>query len=219
MKELLVLGDSHALTFEHSQRFKKKFCKYSWDSLIVVGATISGLQNPNSKTQAMPLFIDKLGDKKRDTILILLGEVDLGFIVWFRAQKYNEDVNVIFDDVVLKYQEFINYVKRYCDNLIVISAPLPTIPDDRKEGEVAQLRASIKATQEERTHLTVKFNLLMQKWVIKSGYSYLNLDEACLGDNGLVINDLLNSEKADHHYDKKKYTDLLLTELENYLDH
>ena len=82
---LLVLGDSHANVFRHWRiriflpRTKFQFC-------IVGGATVSGLDNPNSQTQAIHHFSDALASTSATVIITLLGEVDTGFVIWYRAK-------------------------------------------------------------------------------------------------------------------------------------
>ena len=55
-KKVLVLGDSHTAIFSHNSL--KQFFEPKYLLLVqtVGGATISGLSNPNSQTQALPIF-------------------------------------------------------------------------------------------------------------------------------------------------------------------
>ena len=54
--KLLILGDSHCEVFR-SPIFKEGIFKnYDLTLELVHGATISGIENPNSKTQALPIF-------------------------------------------------------------------------------------------------------------------------------------------------------------------
>jgi hypothetical protein len=216
-KKILVLGESHAFVFAHSSRFKTTFNNYDWDVLAVMGATISGLDNPNSKTKALPKFKEKLEDGYRDKVIVLLGEVDLGFVIWHRAEKYGGSPMDFCNQAIRNYQLFLKEVEQKTGEIIVISAPLPTIPDDAISGEVANLRKSIKATQFERTSLTKYFNQKMSELCIDFRYSFLNLDNLSTGDNGLVAPFLLNKDKTDHHYDKKEYLLLLIQGLREFL--
>ena len=114
-RKVLVLGDSHSLVFQHSGIFKKVFNTYEWDVLAIIGATISGIENPNSKTKALPKFIDKLSESRRDIAILQLGEVERGFVAWFRAEKYDESIEEIKRQTLNKYIGFINIVKQHCD--------------------------------------------------------------------------------------------------------
>lgn len=219
MNEILVLGDSHAFPFEHSKKFKYTFPKYNWEVKVVVGATISGLSNPNSKTQAMPIFESKINEKKRDIIIILLGEVDCGFVMWLRSEKNKNSIKEIRKETEEKYKDFIKKASLQCEEVIIISAPLPTIPDKSSSGDVAKARAKVTSSQHERTNLTCEFNSNIEDWTKdKLNISYLNLDTFCLGKNGLLKEKFINNDKLDHHYDKAAYTNLLLTKLKLFLD-
>lgn len=217
-RKVLVLGDSHSLVFQHSGIFKKVFNTYEWDVLAIIGATISGIENPNSKTKALPKFIDKLSESRRDIAILQLDEVDMGFVAWFRAEKYDESIEEIKRQTLNKYIGFINIVKQHCDRVIVISSPLPTIPDEGVVGDVANQRSSIKTSQKDRTMLTLEFNREMEKYSTEHSFEYMNLDTQSLGDTGLVDRRLVNATKSDHHYDKKVYAKLLVDNLKNYLE-
>ncbi len=217
-KDILVIGDSHAFVFQHSGVFKQNFTNYDWDAFAVVGATISGIENPNSKTQALPKFMNKLEQGQRDIIILQLGEVDMGFVTWFRAEKYGDSIEKIKEQTISKYLSFIEVVSKYSERIIVLSSPLPTIPDVGAAGDVANQRSSIKASQLERTELTIAFNKKMQELSESGLFEYLNLDSQSLGENGLVDEKLINKVKSDHHYDKKAYAKLLVNNLKNYLE-
>lgn len=71
---------------------KEVFCDHFYLKKIhvfhVPGATISGIDNPSSKTQSHNIFksaIDKYKGKIRKCI-VLLGEVDTGFVLWYKQE-------------------------------------------------------------------------------------------------------------------------------------
>jgi len=161
--------------------------------------------------------MDKVESEAWDTVLLLIGEVDLGFVIWFRADKYQSKVDDMFAQTQLEFEKFIFLLKGKCKNLVIISVPLPTISDDSQQGVVANQRKSITASQRERTELTLKFNLNIKKFCEISSISFLDLDSDSLGDNGLVKNTLLNEKLTDHHYNKKEYIALLTKHLSNVL--
>ena len=127
-ERITVIGDSHILVFGH-YRLRLQFPFKKFDVCSVMGATASGLENPNSKTQAHKIFSEKLNELTRDDVLIImLGEIDTGFLIWYRAQKYQVSVDEIFNEVVTKYTNFLTEAK-FVYKLIVISVPLPTLQD------------------------------------------------------------------------------------------
>ena len=209
--KLLVLGDSHARVFG-IPFFKNKIPELDIELCSVDGATISGLSNPNSKTNTINTFLEALESTSADKVLILLGEVDLGFVLWYRAQKYDEDIMKMMDSTLDNYSNLlVNCEAKFGkENIICLSSPLPTIPDNDPEyGEVANARKSIKATQLERTRLTLTFNNRLKKICESNGYSFLDLDPFSLGEDGLVCSKLLNKNKTDHHYNKFEYAKLM----------
>ncbi|HEX5338950.1 MAG TPA: hypothetical protein VFW53_10985, partial [Gallionella sp.] len=151
MREILVLGDSHSPIFNHP-RFKAAFPDLSFDVVTVIGATASGLENPNTKTQAYPIFKQASQRSVAKTVMVMLGEVDTGFVIWYRAQKYRESVTAMADCAIASYSRFLLELKTRHE-VVCISTPLPTIQDGNDWGEVANARREVTASQAERTAL------------------------------------------------------------------
>lgn len=210
-EEILVLGDSHASVFWH-KTFNKSFKGYFFNVVAVAGATISGLNNPNSNTQALSEYLSKLDDSKARIVIVMLGEVDTGFVIWYRAEKYKLSVSEMADLALHNYQILLEDIKKRF-TVICVSTPLPTIQDDNDVGEIANIRKQIKATQVQRTILTLMFNKEMQSYCQKNSIFYMMLDDETLGKDGLVKNDMLSQDPKDHHYDKDNYSSLLIEKL------
>ncbi len=210
-KVILVLGDSHVLVF-NQPKLKRSFPGTCFVIHSVGGATISGLENPNSKTNCRAIFDRALKTYRcRKKIIVMLGEVDTGFVIWYRATKYNKSVDEMLNKTVSNYKRFIRCIKRN-DEVIVISTPLPTI-HDKDIGEVASLRKEVTATLRQRTELTTKFNALMKSFCERHGVSYISLDEDSIGEDGLVSSELLNQDASEHHYNPLQYVKLLVPKL------
>jgi hypothetical protein len=213
-KEILVIGDSHASIFKHA-KFIKRFPNHFFNVVSVGGATVSGLQNPNSKTQSYEIFLNEYKKSKAKTIIVLLGEVDTGFVIWYRAEKYNESVTTMLNVALKNYQELLSFFTKN-SNVICISTPLPTIKDNQSFGGVANARKDIVATQLERTKLTLEFNRKMHYFCNENSIAYVNLDQLSLNTSGCVNEYLLNSDLNDHHYDDLKYADLIIRNMNYY---
>lgn len=212
---VLVLGDSHAAVFNHPH-MRRSFPEAHFHVCSVGGATISGLENPNSKTNSRNIFEKALKTfRRRKSTIVMLGEVDTGFVIWYRAAKYKESVDEMLKKTVTKYERFLEQIKKHKE-VIVISTPLPTIHDDAS-GEVADLRKEVTATLLERTALTLKFNALISSFCEAHNVIFLSLDEDSLGEDGLVNPELLNDDPTDHHYNQLKYTQLLIPKLNEVL--
>lgn len=211
MQEILVLGDSHTPIFNHPL-FREKFPNLFFNVLTVIGATASGLENPNSTTQAYPVFREAVSQTTAKQIIVMLGEVDTGFVIWYRAQKYQESVATMMDKAVASYSRFLAELNLRFE-VVCISTPLPTIQDNNNWGDIANARREVAASQAERTALTLEFNRIMQGFCQQNGISYIMLDDLSLGDDGIVKAELLNSDCNDHHYDAEQYSRLLVEEL------
>lgn len=216
MTSLLVLGDSHGEVFRQPL-FAKRFPDHAWQWVIVPGATASGLENPNdSKTQAYPNFKRALDTTTARRVIVSLGEVDTGFVIWYRARKYQEPVFAMLDRAVEAYARFLGEIAPDFD-VLCISTPLPTIRDGATWGEVANLRKEVQAGQRARTALTLEFNRRVRLRALGLGVSYLSLDAASLGLDGLVRPELLNANPSDHHYAPARYAELIAGELPAFL--
>lgn len=207
----LVLGDSHTCIFKRWP-FTVFFPTTNFRVCMVAGATVSGLENPNSMTRAMPLFMEALNSTKSNQIIVNLGEVDTGYVIWYRAEKYSLSVDEMLNNAVAKYQEFLKLLKSKSE-VCVISAPLPTIEDGNDWGDIANLRKDVQTTQVQRTSLTLKFNQLMEQFCQDNQILYLNLDSQCLGKNGVLKDTLKNKNRRDHHYDYSAYSYIVIKAL------
>jgi len=213
--EVLVLGDSHVMVFL-DRKFKQHFPSKYFHVECVQGATASGLENPNSKTQAYPLFKKALDRFNREDVVVMLGEVDTGFVIWYRSQKYNQSIEQAFEKAVETYASLLGEIsKEY--NLICISTPLPTIEDGNDWGDIANLRKEVTASQNERTDLTLRFNQEIERHCHELKARYVSLDTESLGVNGIVSKKLLSLNSADHHYNKDVYADMIIDGLKPYI--
>jgi hypothetical protein len=211
MNEILVLGDSHTPIFNHPA-FRRHFPDIIFNVVTVIGATASGLENPNTKTQAYPIFKKALNQSVANHVIIMLGEVDTGFVIWYRANKYQESVSVMMERAITSYGNFLKEVSKRFD-VVCISTPLPTIQDDNDWGDVANARKEVTASLSERTSLTLQFNRYIQSFCDQHSISYLMLDGECIGQDGVISNQLVNSDPNNHHYDPDSYSQLLIKNL------
>lgn len=213
--EILVLGDSHAEVFRHRDVAPPG---YYFKIVSVGGATISGLQNPNSATQALPIFEKAIKRSKGEICVTLLGEVDTGFVIWYRANKHDFNVAEVLEQTVNRYIEFIEKIPRE-KHVLIMSTPLPTIQDGQEWGEIADARREITASQRQRTELTLQLNQSMKRYAKGRGVMFIDLDARSLGKDGLVDPDLLNANQFDHHYDVEKYIKLFKPDLIKCIEH
>lgn len=177
-----------------------------------------GLANPHSQTQALPIFMDYLNKvAPSDHVVFCLGEVDCGFVIWYRADKHGSSVQEQFELSLANYFGLIDaYLKKLQPaNVIVCSTPLPTIPDHQLvNGEVANKRLSINATQNERTALTIEYNGRLNDFCSERGIHYLDLQQEMLDQQtGVVSEVFLNNDPLDHHLEPKKVAAIITAKL------
>lgn len=212
IRSVYVFGDSHAEVFKRLNS-KEYFRITRFDVCWVGGATAQGLRNPNSKTDALKIYKDKIQSikKKKSKLIFLLGEVDTGFVIWYRAHKYNENVEVQLQNSLSTFFEFIEWVQNEGFlNLYVMSVPLPTIKDGQNFGDVANARSEIKATQLQRTELTLKYNQLLKENSEKVGYKFISTDKYLMNpETNLIFDKFLNKDRTNHHLDEDQYSEII----------
>lgn len=177
-----------------------------------------GLANPHSKTKAMPIFMDYLDTiDTKDYVVFCLGEVDCGFVIWYRAEKHITTVQEQFNESLNNYFGLLGkYLEKILsDHLVLCSVPLPTIPDNKKvTSEVANKRLGIKASILDRTRLTIKYNEKLREFCKQYGLQYLDLQSLTLDEKtGVVSDEYLNQNSSDHHLDSKKIATLLVPKM------
>lgn len=209
-KDILVIGDSHAFVFS-SKVVKLLFAGYRFHVTAVKGATVSGLENPNSKTDANKIF--KMALEKFDfpkTVIFLLGEVDTGFVIWHRAQKYQVNVEEMLALALKNYETLLSNQNLKNKKIIIISTPLPTIADNNNWGEVSNLRKDIKVPILQRTDLTLQFNQGLKNIAHEKGYTFIDLDKYTLRTDKKGAKKIFhNIRKSNHHYNNLSYASLL----------
>lgn len=214
-QRIFVFGDSHAKVFSYINDEKYLEDVY-FDVLSIGGATAMGVVNPNSKTNAFKYFKRKLRLVPFDSpIILLLGEVDTGFVIWYRAQKYGYSVESQLDQALDNYIKFLELlIEKGYKNVSLISAPLPTIKDNSAEyGEIARLRKEVKTSQVERTDLTLKFNQRLAIISQKMKFKFINLDPYLLSPSGIIDSKFLNNDPLNHHCDHYNYSIPIISEL------
>ena len=222
MMQILVLGDSHSEVFNYCNT---KQDKMHFAVIVVGGATAQGSVNPNSNTNALNIFKEKLNDIKHNNyeyIIINLGEVDCGFVMWYRKNKYNisiEDQLLITTDNLFNFikLEILHYFKS--SKIIINGSVLPTIKDNTDTKYLVGARSTINASQIDRTILTIKYNNILKKRSFVNGYNYMDITNYILDHATGVVNDtFLNQCIYNHHLNNKNTYNLWLCELYKIID-
>jgi hypothetical protein len=214
-RTVLVLGDSHVRVFEHWWLLWA-WRGVRWHVEYVPGGTALGLYNKHSASQAHARFAQALASVRCEWVIVNLGEVDTGHALWAKAARDGSDVQAMLTRAVERYARFIGEIAAR-HRLIVLSAPLPTLPDDLPaHGEVLTLRKALGRSQQERTALTLEFNRRIAAVCAGLDIPYLDDAASSLGADGRVQPAWLH-RRIDHHYRRSTYARWLSRALVPYL--
>lgn len=217
---ILVCGDSHTGVFRYSNT---KQSKYKFNVCEVGGATALGLVNPNSKTNALPIFSKTLQNIKADKIIIMLGEVDCGFVIWVRAKRYNIPVDEQITESIYNLfsfiqQEIINNNKYKPRDIIIAGSILPTIRDNTDKNFLGGARSEVDVSQKIRTIKTIEYNNILKMKCNEHGYEYIDITNYILDKNENIVKSIfLNKNAHNHHLDNEKTYNLWISQLDTIL--
>lgn len=217
MINILVLGDSHTQVFSYCNQ---KQDKIKFDVIAVGGATAQGIVNPNSKTDALSIYKDYLKNIKRNYysyIIINLGEVDCGFVIWYRKNKYNISVDEQLALTTNNLFKFIDTeIKPYfaSSTIIINGSILPTIKDNTDVKYLLGARSEVNTPLIDRTLLTLRYNDMLKNYSSINGHKYMDITCHIIDNvNKIVDQQFLNANIYDHHLDNDKTYQLWLCEL------
>jgi hypothetical protein len=202
-KHVLCLGDSHTRILSDVS------VPGFWFRVVYVrGATASGIQNPNSATNARSVFKAAIDSAKPwQHALVNLGEVDCNFIIWRRALKYETSVEAQLAVTLASYAQFLDEVAEVgFASMTVLSATLPTIEDyatlkerfPNFDPEVMGFRTQIRVSYEDRLRVTNEFNAGLAERCADIGADFIDTTSRQLDPDtnrvraGLVVPDTPN---------------------------
>lgn len=183
----------------------------------VGGATASGRKNPNNKLAAHPRFSERM-DRGRpwQNVMYMLGGVDCSFSIWYYVDEEGVGVEEEYQRAVDGYTLLLEQsLARGFARVIVVSAPLSTIPDNvtnfhRRLGK----RSQVSASQIERTQLTLRFNAEMKQRCERIGAIYVDVSTETLDpDTGVVAARFVRTSHANHHVAGGPFREAMLREL------
>ena len=209
-----IVGDSHTRSMQKAsdQGLIHRPCTVT----EVAGATAVGLRNPNARTDALNIFRQSLLPPDIDHVPVIhLGEVDCGFVIWYRAAKYAEPVDRQFNESLAAYFDFVDELLTGGYREVVVSGcTLPTIRDGQDWGEIANARREIRQSLVERTNLTLAYNQSLADGAARRGLPYIEITGGILNPvTCLVREDVRHPDPADHHLDPEKVAGLWAAEL------
>lgn len=201
----LVVGDSHADALRHAA--DAGLLLRPCEVIVVAGATAVGLRNPNSKTDAISIFRETLLPvRPRSIPVIQLGEVDCGFVIWYRAAKYGEPVEDQLEQAIAAYFEFVDVLLDSGYPTVVITGAVPpTIRDGQAWSDVANARREVTASLFERTRLTQRYNERLREEAMARDLRYVDLLDSVLNaETGVLDDKWRHPDPTDHHLDPEQ---------------
>ncbi|MBS7543367.1 hypothetical protein [Ancylobacter oerskovii] len=204
MKQIIGLGDSHLQYFSFAAT-NGLLSPYQFHACRVPGATAAGLMNEKSATDARGSFLNFLKEYDKTSLVLLhLGEVDCGILVWLRAQKNGTSLEHEVSRSIESYMRFVDeLVAGGRKNVAITSATLPTINDHDHSGDIISIRRqAVSATQKQRTEVTHLFNAQLAREAAARGLTFIDAQaEVVDRATGMVSTRFRNRNAADHHMD------------------
>jgi len=205
-RRVILLGDSHTRAME-AAALLPPLAPFHIRCRRVPGATAIGMRNPNSMTDALGIFqraLDKRGPEV--AIVVQIGEVDCGFVIWYRAAKYGVSVEAELEASVAALFGFVDANRAAGrSRWVVTGAVPPTIGDGQSWGEVANARREVTASLAERTELTLRYNAMLAAAAAARGIAYVEITRDVLDPaTGVVDPAFLNPDPTDHHLHPEK---------------
>lgn len=206
------LGDSHVNIFSMLNR-KRCLSRWHFRVTVVRGATAFGLANPNSRTNAFKIFSGWLDKMSSDSIvLFMLGEVDVGYLIWVRSKQTGEDPYYLLDQALSRYFGFLEQRTGRFRKLVLVSVPLPAVGDNHSDEAMLDLRKGLTSSQRERTDLTLEYNRRLGIWARGKGAYFIDMDDLLLDPRTrLLKRKYVQTSVIDHHYEQDAFSDLLCT--------
>ena len=220
LPKLLFIGDSHIELFKFGATHDL-YKPFQHETCMASGATASGLQNTNSFTRASEKFKDFISKhSKNSEIIIQLGEVDCGILIWLKANEANITPEQQMQISLQSYNNFLTeLIELGYKNILITSATLPTINDEDSVGEIISIRRQkVKATFKERTQLTLKFNTGLKEICNILNLKFIDASGFFLDPNTQLCNtEFRNKDKTDHHMDNHKASLVWANKINSYL--
>ncbi|SFI84314.1 hypothetical protein [Methylobacterium brachiatum] len=210
----LIFGDSHIWTFKYAD--EKGWIRQPCDFIEVMGATAVGLRNPNGQTNALEIFAQGLlPPREQFTPVMQLGEVDCGFVIWWRAMKLAESVDAQLETSINAHFGFVDrLLSEGYSTVVLTGAALPTIRDGQDWGEIANKRREVVTSLVERTQLTMRYNAMLRDGAARRGLPFIDISSEIIDRATGVISDAFRAEDPlDHHLNSERAGRLWATAL------
>jgi hypothetical protein len=153
--------------------------------------------------------IDRL--PKDRWMLFLLGEVDCGFLIWYRSERYGLRVQEQCDLSLHNYMSFLEgLLASGRPHLMVAAVPPPTIDHSGPVGAVANARRPVTASLAERAAITGTYNARLLRWCEEHGVPFVDsATDALDPQTGFAREEFRHPDPANHHLHPDRFARLM----------
>ena len=210
-KTVLILGDAHARVFKR-ENWLNLTPDWSWKPVLVENASLVSTSNPDLQKKTKQVFKDAISKYSAEVVLFCLCEAYTGLFIWKAAETKTLNLRKTLDKMVENYCQLLTLASKSA-NVIVLSAPLPTIEAHHSGNPESNDRTSLRASLIERTELTSQFNKIIQIWCFGQNITYINLDSLSKGQDNLVSAELRHPNPKHYQYNPPNYLKILKNQL------
>lgn len=214
---LTVFGDSHTKIFSYIN----EVAEFNVFRVVCVpGATALGAVRPDSKTNALSKFREVFRDKSLviSKLIIQLGEVDCGFLVWLLAQKRG---GTSFKYLKRSINNLSFFVEEVLDcrselkpsDINIISVPYSIGVDVQSRKFLHGLRSEVSITKIQIDEAIDFYNNGLKSICVKKGYRYIDATNIYCTYSKSIYPLCLPSSKYEHHLNFRYSWGLLLSAL------
>lgn len=206
-----VIGDSHTAIFDGYTGDE-----YFFDQTRVHGATARGSANPKTKTNSLEQFKAGLSGKKAEKVIVGLGEVDCGYLIWYRNKhkgiSLDQAMQESMDGMFLFIEQEVRTIYEPSE-IILMSVIPPIIEDNTNPNFLEGRRADVNPTLDERFELTERWNNELLKRCDELGYTYINFNSKILDDSNRVKQEYRSLNQWNHHLFESRTIPLVIEDL------
>jgi len=200
--KVLVLGESHAHTFDHMNTRQKE---YKFTTCVAGGASARGINRENSETQSYKKYNAMMNySTSYDKIIIMLGEVDCAYLAWICSYKYNTHVDVEIEKSYTSLFRFIDEIVvgkfKFCPSKVMVAgSTLTPIKDGTDRSQIYAGRPNVLANQELINTKIMMYNSQLESMCETRGFTYFDITKHIIGDNKSVKVEYTRPSPYDIH--------------------
>jgi hypothetical protein len=204
---VLCLGDSNVLILRQLRLPGVWLQRYG-----LGGATAGRIPNPVPDALSSEGFDERLSRARPwQQVLYMLGGVDCSFVIWHHAREHGLEVETVFQEMVDAYGQRIQQtIEMGFKRVLIVTPPLPTMGDEQR---TRGLRGQVTGTHRQRTELTLRFKVEMERRCQELGAVFVDVTSEQLDpETGLIASRFVR-EGRNHHLKEEPYREIVARRL------